>query len=115
MWVLAHDRPLPALLCPRLPLHNTAPPPPRPRYTPAHAFQQRCVELLRRKQAGVATCLILEKQRHLEAAMNEKLAPPPGSERLFDLVRAKDARAKLAFWYALRNTLVVKDMDAASK
>jgi hypothetical protein len=36
------------------------------------------VELLRRRQAGVATCLILEKQRHLAAAMNERVAPPEG-------------------------------------
>jgi hypothetical protein len=36
------------------------------------------VERLRRERAGVATCLILEKQRHLVAAMEEKVAPPAG-------------------------------------
>ncbi|GBF90732.1 structural maintenance protein of chromosomes [Raphidocelis subcapitata] len=75
---------------------------------------QRCVELLRRRQAGVATCLILEKQRHLAAAMNGRATPPGGSQRLFDLVRTKDANTRLAFWYALRNTLVVESMEAAS-
>lgn len=43
---------------------------------------QRCVELLRRKQAGVATCLILEKQRHLAAQMNEKVTAPEGESGL---------------------------------
>ena len=151
-------------------------------HTHTAAAAQRCVELLRRRQAGVATCLILEKQRHLAGAMDQKVTPPPGkrcvcgcvcgcvcvfsvgarpggghtrcasaagrspcsyndatnplhahthahthtnthtcacfspgSERLFDLVRVKDAGARLAFWYALRNTLVVTDMDTASK
>lgn len=42
-------------------------------------------------------------------------APPPGSQRLFDLVRVKEPALRLAFWYALRNTLVVPDMDSASR
>jgi hypothetical protein len=43
------------------------------------------------------------------------LTPPAGSQRLFDLVRVKHPAARLAFWYALRNTLVVEDMDTASR
>lgn len=39
---------------------------------------QRCVELLRQRQLGVATFLILEKQQHLGAAMQAKAAPPEG-------------------------------------
>lgn len=38
----------------------------------------QCVELLRRSKLGVATFLILEKQRGLEARMVEKVAPPEG-------------------------------------
>lgn len=41
---------------------------------------QRCVELLRRQHLGVATCLILEKQKHLAAAMNERVSTPEGAE-----------------------------------
>jgi len=83
--------------------------------TPSAPHPQRCVELLRRRQAGVATCLILEKQRHLLNQMNERVSPPEGAQRLFDLVRVKDQNLRLAFWYALRHTLVVEDMDNASK
>ena len=39
---------------------------------------QRCVELLRQRQLGVATFLILEKQGHLQAAMAAKAAAPEG-------------------------------------
>jgi structural maintenance of chromosome 4 len=39
---------------------------------------QRCVELLRKRQLGVATFLILEKQRGLTAQMEEQLRTPEG-------------------------------------
>jgi chromosome segregation ATPase len=39
---------------------------------------QRCVELLRRNHLGVATCLILEKQKGLAASMNERVQTPEG-------------------------------------
>lgn len=130
---------------------------------------QLCVELLRKRQLGVCTFLILDKQRHLQAAMEERVKTPegdyvsfpsilcccracsslvhvllncsvleqlhqflccikarstaccsaaanaPGAPRLFDLVSVADAKIKLAFFYALRNTLVAKDLDQASR
>ena len=39
---------------------------------------QRCVELLRQRQLGVATFLILEKQQHLVEATKEKKQAPEG-------------------------------------
>ena len=39
---------------------------------------QRCVELLRQRQLGVATFLILEKQQHLAGVVKEKKQPPEG-------------------------------------
>lgn len=39
---------------------------------------QRCVELLRRRQLGVATFLILEKQKGLAGQMNEAVQTPEG-------------------------------------
>lgn len=35
--------------------------------------------------------------------------------RLFDLVSVSDAKLRLAFWYALRNTLVAADLEQASR
>jgi structural maintenance of chromosome 4 len=43
---------------------------------------QRCVELLRRRQLGVATFLILEKQKGLAGQMNEAVQTPEGKEKL---------------------------------
>lgn len=39
---------------------------------------QLCVELLRKQQLGVATFLILEKQRHLQAHVEEAVQTPEG-------------------------------------
>jgi chromosome segregation ATPase len=43
--------------------------------------------------------------------------PPPraGAARLFDLVKARNEDIRLAFYWALRNTLVAKDLDQASQ
>eukprot|EP00775_Hariotina_reticulata_P001241 gene1241-1581_t len=64
---------------------------------------QHCVELLRKRQLGVATFLILDKQRGLTAHMEEKVKTP------------EDPKLRLAFWYALRNTLVAADLEQASR
>lgn len=76
---------------------------------------QRCVELLRKRQLGVATFLILEKQSHLTPALKEKVSPPEGIPRLFDLVRCNDDRLRLAFYFAMRDTLVAGDLEQASR
>ncbi|OVA16089.1 RecF/RecN/SMC [Macleaya cordata] len=76
---------------------------------------QACVELLRRKNLGVATFMILEKQVHYSNRLNEKVNPPEGVPRLFDLVKVQDERMKLAFFAALGNTVVAKDLDQATR
>ncbi|GAB4818756.1 hypothetical protein N2152v2_005802 [Parachlorella kessleri] len=76
---------------------------------------QRCVELLRQRQLGVATFLILEKQRHLEPACQGKASPPEGVPRLFDLVKCRDERLRVAFYYAMRDTIVARDLEQASR
>lgn len=76
---------------------------------------QRCVELLRTKKLGVATFLILEKQSHLKKFLSERVETPEGAPRLFDLVKCDDDNIRLAFYFALRDTLVAKDLDQASR
>jgi structural maintenance of chromosome 4 len=39
----------------------------------------------------------------------------PDAPRLFDLVKPSDERLRLAFWFAMRNTLVAKDLEQASR
>ena len=81
----------------------------------ATSTAQRCVELLRQRQLGVATFLILEKQRHLVPALNEKVSPPEGIPRLFDLVKCSDVHLRMAFYFAMRDTLVAGDLEQASR
>jgi len=45
------------------------------------ADAQRCVELLRKGGLGVATCLILDRQRGLEKEMAESVQTPEGKLR----------------------------------
>ena len=65
------------------------------------AAAQRCVELLRRQSLGVATFLLLDKQRHLARAAGEKASPPEGVEPGTEL--SKQACISVAwFWIATR-------------
>lgn len=76
---------------------------------------QACVELLRRKNLGVATFMILDKQADHVLKLRQKVSTPEGVPRLFDLVRVQDERMKLAFFAALGNTIVAKDIDQATR
>ncbi|QCD92601.1 structural maintenance of chromosomes protein 4 [Vigna unguiculata] len=76
---------------------------------------QACVELLRRENLGVATFMILEKQVDLLPTMKRNVSTPDGVPRLFDLVKVQDERMKLAFYAALGNTVVAKDLDQATR
>ncbi|XP_050270364.1 structural maintenance of chromosomes protein 4 [Quercus robur] len=76
---------------------------------------QACVELLRRENLGVATFMILEKQVEFLPKLKEKISTPEGVPRLFDLIKVQDERMKLAFFAALGNTVVAKDLDQATR
>ncbi|XVF14265.1 hypothetical protein REPUB_Repub09cG0043700 [Reevesia pubescens] len=79
------------------------------------AAAQACVELLRREQLGVATFMILEKQVDLLEKSKENVRTPEGVPRLYDLIKVQDERMKLAFYAALGNTIVAKDLDQATR
>lgn len=79
------------------------------------AAAQACVELLRRGKLGVATFMILEKQVDLFQRSKESVGTPEGVPRLYDLVKVKDERMKLAFYAALGNTVIAKDLDQATR
>ncbi|KAK6928195.1 RecF/RecN/SMC, N-terminal [Dillenia turbinata] len=74
-----------------------------------------CVDLLKRKNLGIATFMIMEQQTDHLHKMKEKVHTPEGVPRLFDLVRVQEERIRLAFFSALRNTLVVKDLDEGTR
>lgn len=76
---------------------------------------QKCVDLLREKNLGVATFMILEKQQRHGDQLKRKVQTPEGVPRLFDLVKVKDEKLKVAFYELLRNTVVAKDLDQATR
>ncbi|KAI3898016.1 hypothetical protein MKX03_027551 [Papaver bracteatum] len=76
---------------------------------------QACIELLRNMNVGTATFMILEKQRNLLNYLNQRVDPPEGVPRLFDLVKVNDERMRLAFYAALRNTVVAKDLHQGKR
>ncbi|KAH1233250.1 Structural maintenance of chromosomes protein 4 [Glycine max] len=53
----------------------------------------------------------MEKQVDLLSKLKKNVSTPEGVPRLFDLVKVQDERMKLAFFAALRNTVVAKDLD----
>ncbi|CAM8972758.1 unnamed protein product [Rhodiola kirilowii] len=76
---------------------------------------QACVKLLRSMNLGVATFMILEKQADHLHRLKEKVSTPEGVPRLFDLVKVRDEKMKLAFYAALRNTVVAENIDQATR
>lgn len=78
------------------------------------AVAQYCCDLLRKTGAGVATFIMLDKQQHLQEKMMANKGKLP-ADRLFDLVKPKDAKFLPAFYFALRDTLVAGNLDDAMK
>ncbi|CAH0714903.1 unnamed protein product, partial [Brenthis ino] len=76
---------------------------------------QACVEHLKRHDVGRATFVALDKQAHLIKNCQNRGTYPENAPRLFDLVKVKDERVLPAFYYALRETLVAKDLEQASR
>ena len=77
---------------------------------------EACVAYLRERGLGRAKFIILDKIAWLAERMRKPFTPPAAdAPRLFDLVRPRDDRFRLAFYFALRDTLVTRDIDAAVK
>ena len=59
--------------------------------------------------------LTQEKQQHLTSAMKEAVKTPENVPRLFDLIKPADSSLLPAFFFALRNTVVAKDLNQVKK
>lgn len=80
---------------------------------------QACVAYLRKHNLGRTTFLILEQLGYLKSKYSQhfrEVTAPSGqpAPRLFDLVKVHEKKFLPAFYYALRDTLVAKDLDEAS-
>ncbi|KAF6005436.1 Structural maintenance of chromosomes protein 4 [Cyanidiococcus yangmingshanensis] len=77
---------------------------------------QACIELLRDHKLGRATFIILSKIQHLQPAMEQNNYPAPENvPRLFDLLQVPNGPCRLPFYFVLRNTLVARDLEQATR
>ncbi|XP_062329142.1 structural maintenance of chromosomes protein 4 isoform X1 [Osmerus eperlanus] len=75
---------------------------------------QRCVMYLKTHNIGFATFIGLDKMKVWEKKMSP-ISPPEGAARLFDMVRVQDESTRPAFYFALRDTLVARDLEEATR
>ncbi|NXD31260.1 SMC4 protein, partial [Spelaeornis formosus] len=75
---------------------------------------QTCVNFLKAGKIGVATFIALDKMAVWENKM-QKIQTPENVPRLFDLVKVEDPKVRLAFYFALRDTLVTKNLEDATR
>ncbi|XP_050164447.1 structural maintenance of chromosomes protein 4 isoform X1 [Myiozetetes cayanensis] len=75
---------------------------------------QACVNFLKAGRVGVATFIALDKMTVWEKKVG-KIPTPENTPRLFDLVKVEDRKVRLAFYFALRDTLVAKNLDEATR
>lgn len=73
------------------------------------AVAQQCIEFLRTNRLGRASFIILDKMKPVCAC-----DVPRGAQRLFDLIQCKE-KYRSAFYFALGDTLVARDLDEAAK
>lgn len=73
---------------------------------------QQCIEYLRKTNLGRGNFICLDKLRVRDI---QPIQTPEGAPRLFDLVKAKDDKFRPAFYHALQDTLVAKDLAQANR
>lgn len=72
---------------------------------------QQCIEYLR-KNEGFARFIVLDKLRKFNMDL---IQTPNNVPRLFDLIKAKEPMFRAAFYHALKDTLVARDMKEANQ
>ena len=77
---------------------------------------QNCIAYLKSSGVGHATFLCLDKQQRFAHKAREPVQDwPEGVPRLFDLVQVNNEDLLPAFYFALQDTLVAKDMEQATR
>lgn len=73
---------------------------------------QACINYLRSQNVGRASFMVLDKLGNLDM---RPINTPESVPRLFDLITPKEPRFAPAFYKAISNTLVAKDMEQANR
>ncbi|KAH8269369.1 hypothetical protein KR018_008395, partial [Drosophila ironensis] len=73
------------------------------------------ITALRKGNVGRATFIALDKvETHRKNAFS-KIVTPENIPRLYDLIKVEDERVKTAFYFALRNTLVCRELEQGTR
>jgi structural maintenance of chromosome 4 len=73
---------------------------------------QACIKLMREQNLGRSTFIILEKLEYLSTKMQATRFDGP---RLFDLLHVPDGSNRIAFYLAMRDTLVANSIEEARR
>ncbi|KAI1441404.1 nuclear condensin complex subunit Smc4 [Annulohypoxylon stygium] len=73
---------------------------------------QQCIEYLRKTNLGRGNFICLDKLRKRDL---QPIQTPENAPRLFDLIKAKEDKLRPAFYHALQDTLVAKDLAQANR
>jgi len=76
---------------------------------------KKAIDYLKKNNLGRANFILMDKMEKFRANTQKKITTPENVPRLFDLVRVKDEFLKTGFYFALRDTLVAKDIDQATR
>ncbi|BFF94349.1 structural maintenance of chromosomes protein 4 [Drosophila madeirensis] len=74
-----------------------------------------CIAALKKHNVGRATFISLENIKDLKADSCSTIKTPENVARLYDLVNVEDDRVRVAFYFALRNTLVATDLEQGTR
>lgn len=69
------------------------------------------LDFLKKKKLGRTTCIILDKIGDYRNYMSRPFENLTKAVRLFDVIKFKNEEAKLAFYFALNDTLYCDDSD----
>ena len=75
---------------------------------------EKCIAFLKAKKLGRANFIILTEMDRYKAEMNKPFQCPEQTEGLFDKIKTQ-SEYSTAFYQALKNTLVAKDLEIANK
>jgi len=75
---------------------------------------QMCMQFLRANNLGRASFIALDKMSEWASRMNRTVTLPAAAPRLFDLIKPLNDLVLPAFYFAIKDTLVAKDLDTAT-
>lgn len=76
---------------------------------------QAVIEFIRRENLGRTTCICMKQIQERARDMELRTSTPEGAPRLVDLIKPSKPEYKVAFYFALRDTLVADDLDQATR